>query len=506
VATPAIPSVHTAKGQLELRNELMAKLAELAGITSQLHGDETIKRIAGKQIGLPEGMPLPIARQVIDKAIQDEEQDYTVSFQFKYRPYDGARAVQRVLRSLFGWSVGMPVKTMFGERPPQLITIETDFGVTEQVPWGRLGLPHFEGGYMDLGSHMDPQMGLMFEVTVTVKRKFQDEVAGLFNAINMELFENSIYKGKAITASEQPTFIDTSGIDFEDIVYTEQVQEDIEVFIWANILYPDQLRDINQLGKRLTIIHGGYGGGKTELARLTAKLCMQRRCGFMMVRPGIDNYIYAIQMARLYGGQWVIFIEDADLLARPDNPEGLQVLLDQLDGVMVKGLDISMVFTTNHLDRIQKGVLRPGRTDGLIEIGAMDRPGVEKLARRMIGTNLDYDDCDFDAVFKAMDGFMPAFVSEVFKRAIRRNLVRNKGTLSMLNGHDLIGAANNLRPQLERMHGAPEAQRRTGIDGEFKRMVREAVNDVIDDAIENRVNGATLYNPSGKHLGTIATA
>lgn len=498
-------STHTAKGQLELRNELMAKLAELGGITSELHGEETIRRIEGKQIGLPQGMPLPVARQVIDKAIDDEEQTYTVSYQFKYRPMDGARAIQRVLRDLFGWSIGQPVKTLFGNIPPQLITIETDFGVTEQVPWGRLGLPHFEGGYIDLGTHMDPQMGAQFEVTVTVKRKFQDNVAGLFNAINMELFNNSIYKAKAITASEQPTFIDISGIDFDDIVYTEQVQEDIEVFIWANIRYPNQLRDINQLGKRLTIVHGGYGGGKTELARLTALLAVQNGCGFMMVRPGIDNYIYAIQMARLYGGRWVIFIEDADLLARPDNPEGLQVLLDQLDGVMVKGLDISMVFTTNHLDRIQKGVLRPGRTDGLIEIGAMDRPGVETLAKRMIGDNLDLDDCNFDDVFVAMDGFMPAFVSEVFKRAIRRNLVRNQGVLTKLNGHDLIGAANNLRPQLDLMHGAPEARRGEGFDGAFRELVRQAVNDVVDDAVENRMNGAALYNPSGKHIGNIAT-
>jgi transitional endoplasmic reticulum ATPase len=37
--------------------------------------------------------------------------------------------------------------------------------------------------------------------------------------------------------------------------------------------------------------------------------------------------------------------------------------------------------TTNHKDEIHKGMLRPGRLDAIIEIGAMDRPGVEKLAR-----------------------------------------------------------------------------------------------------------------------------
>ena len=182
----------------------------------------------------------------------------------------------------------------------------------------------------------------------------------MFAAIQSELHNNSIYRGKAITASETPQFIDTSSIDFADIVYTEQVQEDIEVFIWANVLYPRQLRDINQLGKRLTIVYGYYGGGKTELARLTARLCEDQlagrgeSCGFIMVRPGIDNWMYAIQMARLYG-RCVIFIEDADLLAPADNPEGIQMLLDQLDGLMVKGLDISMVFTTNHIHQDPEG-------------------------------------------------------------------------------------------------------------------------------------------------------
>ena len=503
-------NTHTTGGQLELRKELMAKLSELAGIGGQLHGEDTIGRIPGKRIGLPEGMPLETAEKVIRKAREDEEQLYQVSYTFNYRPYDGARAVQRVLRDMFGWSVGQPIKSLFGDAPPQLISIETGYGQTEQVPWGRLGLPHFDGGYVDLDSIRDPNHGLVFYITVTVKRKYQDQVAGLFAAINMELHNNSIYRGKAITASEIPQFIDTSSIDFADIVYTEQVQEDIEVFIWANVLYPAQLRDINQLGKRLTIVYGYYGGGKTELARLTARLCEDQlaeggeSCGFIMVRPGIDNWMYAIQMARLYG-RCVIFIEDADLLAPSDNPEGIQVLLDQLDGLMVKGLDISMVFTTNHIHRIQKGVLRPGRTDGLIEIGAMDRQGVEKLAKRVIGTNLNLDDTDFDAVFKAMDGFMPAFVKEVFDRAIRRNLVRNKGTLTSINGHDLIGAANNLRPQLDLMHGAPEATRREGVDGALHALIQQAARLAADEAIVGHMDGASLHNPQGKHIATIGT-
>ena len=501
----ASQSTHSKSGQIELRQALMDKLAELAGISSQLHGEDTIKRIAGAQIGLPEGMPLDTAETVIRKAREDEEQVYQVGRTFKYRPFDGAYAMQNVLRQYFGWSVGQPTRTLFGKRPPELISIEIDYGVQAQVPWGRLGLPHFDDGYIDLTVDHDDQMGQLFHVNVTVKRKYQDKIQGLFTAIEMELLQNSIYRGKAITASDTPQFIDVSGIEFDDIVYSEQVAEDIEVFIWANILYPQALRDVNQLGKRLTIVYGTYGVGKTELARLTAKLAViqlregREPCGFIMVRPGVDNWMYAIQMARIYG-RCVIFIEDADLLA-PNDPRGISMVLDQLDGLMVKGLDISLVFTTNHIDRIQKGVLRPGRTDGLIEIGPMDRPGVEKLARRVIGSSLE-DDIDFDAVFAAMEGFAPAWVKEAFDRSMRRNIVRNHGVLSTISGHDLIGAAMNLRPQLKLMDDAPEGAQSVDLEGWLQQAFARASNS----AVQRALNGASVYDEDDEFRGYIRPA
>jgi len=480
--------------------ELLDKLAELGG---EIHGEDTIARHAGTKIILPEGMELETSVSVLQKKIKDEEQVYQVSRVYNYRPYDGARAVANVLREHFGWTTGMAVKTLFGTNPPQLVSIKTGVDTTEQVPWGRLGLPHMGDGYMDLTTSRDERYGTVFAIGVAVRRKYRAHVEGFFQLVENALRTDSIYRGRAITASETPDYIDVSSIDFEDVVYTGQVMEDLRVFVWANILFPRQLRDVNQLGKRVTILHGVYGTGKTLAAYLTAKLCeMQRTDGgepitFIMVRPGVDNWEYAIQIARLYG-RCCIFIEDADLLVDPTNPQNISKMLDQFDGLISKGMDMSLVMTTNHIHKIHKGMLRPGRTDGLIEIGFMDRDGVERLAKRVIGDKLA-DDVDYDAVFEAFHDFTPAYVKEVFDRAIRRNIVRNNGVLMEITGHDLIGAANNLRPQLALMNDAPEAKARPGIDGALTQMVEDSVQTVVT----SRIHGASIYDEDGDYRGQV---
>ena len=481
-------------------NELMTTLARLGG---EIHGEDTIARHPGTQIILPEGMELETSVTVLQKKIKDEEQAYQVSRVYNYRPHDGARAVANVLREHFGWTTGMPVKTFFGTNPPQLMSVVVGVGETEQVPWGRLGLPHFGDGYIDLGVNHDSNYGMIFTIQATVRRKYRAHVEGFFTLVARALANDSIYRGRAVTASATPEYIDVSSINFEDVVYTAQVMEDLRVFVWANILYPRQLRDVNQLGKRVTILHGVYGTGKTLAAYLTAKLCEMQRteggepCGFIMVRPGIDDWTNAIQMARLYG-RCVIFIEDADLLVDPHSEQNISKMLDQFDGLISKGMDMSLVMTTNHIHKIHKGMLRPGRTDGLIEIGFMDRNGVEQLAKRVLGDMLE-DDINFDNVFAKFHDFTPAYVKEVFDRALRRNLVRNEGTLGKISEHDLTGAADNLRPQLALMNDAPEAKVRPGLDGTFTSMIDEAV----DRTISTRIGGATIYDGDDNYQGSV---
>lgn len=480
-----------ARRQAEVARATMLELSKLSG---QIDGEDTVLTHPGTQIMLPEGMSKKRGYELLRKLAQDEEESYQTHRTFNYLPWDGARAVRDVIKEHFGYTMGKATRGMFGQLiKPQMINVDTGVNTSESVPWGRIQLPFFDEGFLDLSGSREAEFGLVFTIVATCKRKDTKSLEGLFKLIQMRLESHSIYRGKAITASEKPTFIDVTGIDPEDVVYSAEVMEDLATYVWSNIWYPQQLRDNNQLGKRLTVVHGTYGVGKTLAALLTAYYCEQARLDpgmedvtFIIVRPGQDNWQFAFNLARLYG-RCVIFIEDIDTLIDTNDPQQVSMLLDQLDGLRAKGLDASMVFTTNHINKIHKGALRPGRTDGLIEIGFMDRAGVEKLARRVI-SDLD-SDIDFDAVFEAFQGFTPAYVKEVFDRSIRRNIVRNGGHLTQIGQEDLIHSANSLRPQLELMENAPEAKARIGLDG--------ALTSVVENVVRERLNGADIVDGDG---------
>jgi len=102
----------------------------------------------------------------------------------------------------------------------------------------------------------------------------------------------------------------------------------------------------------------------------------------------------------------------------------------------------------------------------------MDRAGVEKLAKRVIGDALT-DTCDHDAVFKAMKGFMPAFVKEAFDRSIRYSLARNNGVLGLIDTEDLVLAASGLRRQLDLMNGASDTIHKPSVDQAIGAIVKD---------------------------------
>jgi transitional endoplasmic reticulum ATPase len=482
--------------QAQTTKAIMAHLAALGG---QMEGDDNIGHHDSNQILIPNGWSKARAAKLMVKLAQDDEEVTGVNRTFDYLPLDGARAVKNVLKRQFGSVLTQGTQSMWGATPPQLTEITTGPHKSdrESVPTGNVMLPTFgDQAYIELGSRRTLEMGTVFSIQGYCKKADEGAMLGLFRMIEEELDSNSIYKGRAITAREVPTFVDVSDIDPADVVYTPEVMEDAAVYVWSNIWYPQQLREIGELGKRLTVVHGKYGTGKTLMAYLTAWYCEQARLDpnqedvtFIMVEAGQDNWRTAFQLARIYG-RCIIFIEDVDTLIDTNDPQQVSLLLDLLDGLRAKGLDTSMVFTTNHIDRIHKGALRFGRTDGLIEIGNMDRAGLERLTRRVIA-NLAAD-IDFDAVFAACEGFTPSSVKEVLRRSLRRNLYQNQGMITQIGQAALIHSAKSVRPQLELMEAAPEAKPRKGIDGALTELVAEAAYAAADRVVENRIDGAYI--------------
>lgn len=487
--------------QAEKGQNVLAALALLAG--GQLDSEDDII-FEGDTLKIPVGWTIQRARQLLEKREEDDEQVYNVVRDFNYRPADGSRATARVIKRVFGMTLGARTPGFFRSNPPTLVSVQIDVDKHEQVPSGRLLLPHFDGAYVDLSATMHPELGIIFRLSGACKRREKDALEGLFMEIEKELRANSIYRGKVITASETPEFVDLSGFDPEDVVYTQQVTHELGAFVWTNIDYPQALRDANQIGKRSIVLTGKYGVGKTLAMLLTAHRARKRLdeglepITTIVVRPGLDRWEYAMQLARLLG-RCVIFVEDVDTLVQHD-PMGLSRLLDEMDGLRTKGADVTTVFTTNHINRLHKGMLRPGRIDAVIEIDAMDREGVERLTRRVVGDKLQ-EPCDFDRVYKSVDGFTPAFVKAALDRAVRFSIYRNQGELGTISEDDIVFSAESLRKQEQLMHDAPEKKEDSGLVGELTTLINQAVRDVV----ETRLNGAEFRDIDGDKVGELVT-
>lgn len=463
--------------------KILDKLAELAG--EKFNEDEITRE--GTKLVIPSNMTPQAAVKALNAHIEQQETVTSFSKTFSYRPWDGALAFQRAVKRLTGTtgigkstSPGGLAALFGGSTPPQLITIPTGLDTDEQVPWGGIEIPLFEGE-ASLDQVRDRDLGWLFYVEVEAKRKYRAAIQGLFLLIQEELEERSIYRGQAFDGQDMPNFIDLRSIDESKVVYSDDVMIQLDANLWSLLEHSQSMRDSGLPLKRAVLLHGPYGTGKTLAAFMTAKKAIENDWTFVYCRPGKDNLEDVMQTARLYQPS-VVFFEDVDVIsdATTTGRDTVSRLLDVFDGIQAKGTELVAVLTTNHPEKIHKGMVRPGRLDSVIEVGALDQAGVGRMITALVPEkDLDMD-IDLEKIYAAMEGFLPAFVKEAIDRAIRYSISRNGGKVNKLGTDDFVYAANGLRPQLEMMHGALENTNKVTIET----LIAEASSEWVRESLE----------------------
>jgi DNA polymerase III delta prime subunit len=419
---------------------------------------------------------IPAVIDFLRNYMKQEEMRFDFNKTLPYRPYDGAYAFMTVMRQLTGTTgFGVNRMTFFGPEPPEFISIPINAkGDTAQIPWGLVEFPAY-GAKFDVGA-VRTDSGYTFHLTVNAPRKHRKEIEAIFSLIEKHLKDNSIYRGQAINGHDmQPEFIDLSRVDPEKVVYSQSVMDDLLTHVWAPIRFTERYRNQGMPLKRAVLFAGPFGTGKTLGCLLTAKEAVEQGWTFIMCRTGQDKPADVIKTAELYAPA-VVVIEDLDVHAGSSTKVEISQLLEMLDGAVNKGNEIIGLFTTNHIEDIQKGALRPGRIDAVIEITDLDEPAFRRLIINNIGADWLADDVDYTAVAEAMHGFLPAFVAQAAQRSLGYIMARNNGQPGVVDTEALVGAARTLRPQLELMDGAKEGVR--------PNLLEDAIRDVVDGSLK----------------------
>jgi len=488
MATIEVNYQHDKKEAARAQKEIRRRLEELGG---KLYDDDDVT-YQGNRLILPENMDLKGAIGFLEKKRQEMEKETVFSRTFNYRPWDGAWCMWQALKRVFG-IVGHQetvYQTMFGPQvePPAMITINVDVDKQEQIPWGTFALPMFPGLLFQTETGRN-DFGNVFMLYANGPKKYKAAVEGIFTLIELELKERSMYRGRAFDGQQFPEFVDLSAVDPRKVVYSQEVMTQLEANVWAQLRHTAEFERLGIPLKRAVLVHGPYGTGKTLAATLTGQEAVANGWTFIKARPGRDDLGEVMQTARLYQPS-VVFYEDIDQVAAPEagGHEAISRLLDDFDGVSAKGTRILCILTTNHPERIHKGMVRPGRLDAMIEINDLDVEGVAKLVQSCIEESLA-DGIDWDAVFEAAEGYKPAFVTELSTRAVRYLIARMKGSPGdeKVTTEDLVHAAVGLRPQYDKMTGARDTQERHELADVLGREVTKAATIAVRENVQDRL-------------------
>lgn len=436
------------------------------------------------KISLPEGMEAAKGSKILAEVAAADAQMEVFSKTFRYRPEDGALALQRVLSKFFGTTGrGKPIVTMFGTQPPQQIEVEVGVGETVTVAWGHIDFSHLDGTLM-LGVARDAEYGTLFQMSIECPKKYAHMVAGLWLLVEEELRERSIYRGKSVyrvndrELGDKLKFIDLT--ENPTIVYNQDVNDALHNTVWGVIQNAGLFKQDHRRTNKRVLLHGPYGTGKSEAGIKTAAIANAENWSFFQFMSGketLDDLEATLKTARLYQPA-VVFIEDIDVYAGQENEQYQTRLSNLFDGVGSKGDQVMLVMTSNKAANFSKGMLRAGRVDRMIEVGPLDREATEEMIRRVIGVERLDKKIDFDKVHEALDGFEPAFVRSTFDQAAEAAIIRTKSLSYTLGTDDFVGAANLLRPQ-HNMHSDKQEPKKTTFDTAFRGAIHEALKDLV---------------------------
>lgn len=403
------------------------------------------------QIMLPGGMSIDEGMIWLKRQKDEEERTVGVSHELNYSPLDGAVAFHKAISQIYGFSSLVPTPGFFGDTPPTMVGVQVSPTETVQVPWGRVEIPGIEG-FLTTGIKWEPNP--CFVINGQVKRKSEGKVHDLVDVTRKILQENSIYKGKSIKVSFEwkrndedfdpmadcPQFIELSGVDEDDLIFSDTVQSKLNIALFHPIRYPEACRAAKIPLKRGILLSGRYGVGKTLTANVTAKRANSKGWTFIYLESVLDLK-EGLQFAAQYSPA-VIFAEDIDRMLQGERTYDMDDVLNILDGVDTKGREIISVFTTNHIDDINHAVRRPGRLDAIVDIPPPDADAAVKIIRRY-SKGLLVDNIDLTKVGEVCNGQIPAIIRETVERAKIAAIGRTNGgnIQGQVTESDLLEAA-----------------------------------------------------------------
>lgn len=439
------------------KREMVAAMAKVLGIDidPDAYAAEVVRQ--GDKIILPDGASIPEVIDALQKEHDKERQRVSVNTTLQCAPWDGAIALEHAMKEELGFVIA---KSDWGE-PPAEIEVEVDLGKTMSVRWGKFELAGMGANAVaQTGVSRDAASGeLNFSIKITCVRRWQERARKILDHARAYAQTHSIHKGKAFSIQFFDNDGDTIGVPTPKFfpfsehspIFRTSLESAIERNIFTPIKYAKELQGMGESLKRGVLFAGKYGVGKTMLASHIAQYAIAQGWTFIYVKNS-KELPWALKYAQRYQPV-VVFAEDVERVAGSERTEDVNSLLNQLDGVDSKSAQIMTVLTSNHSDKVNAAMRRPGRIDLILQVLPPDAETIHRMVKAFVGKELE-PNTNLDEIGSVLEGFAPAYIREACGRARLEALRRTGNIKSLINGEDLGVVAKEVKAEKELFTGS----------------------------------------------------
>jgi hypothetical protein len=458
-----------------------------------VHTAEVIRH--GQAINVPKDMSYRTAAEILLRKEQEDESLINVSRKIPVFPWEAARAIMDASTRLFG----LPLALVPGYG--NLISVDAGpDGSTIQVPWGRVTFVGAEAGeWLNFDADIGQSGMLEFQVVGKIKQKHNAMVTSLLDLTAELAVKDSIYRSKALRMefSDQfgqaltipkIAFLDVTRANIDEVVFNRDITDIVRANVVDHIRHRAALASIGVPFKMGVLFAGEYGTGKSLVARAIAKVATTTGVTFLYLKKS-EDLGRALAFAQQYQ-PCVVFAEDVDrIIDGDDEIDGRSPMVSEivnlLDGIDSKHAEVMVILTTNHLDRINKVLLRPGRVDVAIKVELPDAEAVGRLLR-LYSRDVNLSPAaDLTEAADTLAGYAPAVVREVIERAKRFMVSRTGDATAMVLASDVTIAARTVVQQAKLVAGTPDELRPE--DKRDGHNVRDGL-EVLSKSIEQAAN------------------
>jgi cell division protease FtsH len=300
---------------------------------------------------------------------------------------------------------------------------------------------------------------------------------------------------------------ETSTVTFADVAGADEALEELQE-IKEFLKEPDKFLKVGAKIPRGVLLYGPPGTGKTLLAKAVAGEASVPFFSIsgsdfveMFVGVGASRVRDLFEQARA-SAPAIIFVDEIDAVGRQrgagigggndEREQTLNQLLVEMDGFDAR-TNVIMIAATNRPDILDPALLRPGRFDRQIGVGAPDLLGREQILKVHASNKPLASDVDLSSVARRTPGFTGADLANVLNEAALLTARQDETEIS----------AETMDEAIDRVIGGPQKKSRLMQDRErLNTAYHEAGHALVAGALNNSdpVSKVTIL-PRGRALG-----